>query len=86
MAEQRTHEEYRSPESHWRVDTPQEQPEHAQIISRMRAVEEALTALGCEASNEEVCRHLFREGIEIEPATVARLREELARSKKVCQE
>ena len=86
MAENRTRPEDHSPESHWRVDTPQEQPAHADIISLTRAVEEALAALGCEAADEDVQRHLSREGIETDLRTITRIREGLARSKQACQE
>ena len=86
MAENRTRGEYHSPESHWRVDTPQEQPAHEEIISMTRAVEEALAALGCEASDEDVQFRLRKEGIEIDREMIARIREELVRSKQVCQE
>ena len=42
--------------------------------------------LGCEASHEEVQSQLHKEGIEIEREMIACIREELARSKQVCQE
>ena len=61
MAENTTGGENRSPESHWRVDTPQEQPTHAEIISSTRAVEETLAVLGCEASDEDVQFRLRKE-------------------------
>ena len=85
MAENGTRDEQHSPESQWRVDTPQEQPTHAEIISSTRAVEEALVTLGCEASDEDVQFRLRKEGIDLDRETIAQIREELARSKNVCQ-
>ena len=76
-----------APHEHWRVDDPAVAPPHAEIISPARAVEEALATLGCGASDEEVCRHLReREGMDIGLEMIARVREELARSKNVCGE
>ena len=86
MAEKKTRDEYHSPESQWRVDTPQEQPTHAEIISITRAVEESLAVLGCEASDEDVQFRLRKEGMELDREQIARIREELARSKNVCQQ
>src|SRR5262245_59710998 len=68
--------EPRSSESHWRVNDPEGQPCHADIISCTRAVQEALAALGCEASDEEVRRRLREQGIEVEAGMIARVREE----------
>jgi hypothetical protein len=86
MAENRTQGESHAPESHWRVDTPLEQPTHAEIISITRAVEEALVVLGCEASDEDVQFRLRKEGIDIDRQRIARVRAELARSKQICQD
>ena len=57
---------------------------HSQIVSVTRDVEEALVALGCKASDEDVRQHLRQCGVELELATIAKVREELARSKELC--
>ena len=63
---------------------PESQGCHAEIVSATRDVEEALVVLGCKASDEQVRQHLRGCGVELEPALIAKVREELARSKEQC--
>jgi hypothetical protein len=86
MAEQQDRKDERSPESHWRVDDPEGQPCHTEIISCARAVQEALATLGCDASDQQVRDRLREQGMEVETGAIARVREELKRSKDVCRE
>jgi hypothetical protein len=86
MAHDRVQKEQLSCEGPWRVDTPQVQPAHGEIISCARAVQEALALVGCEASHEDVRRYLHEQGVEIDTGSIAQLREELKQSQHVCEE
>ena len=64
-----------APDSHWYVRSADaEQPPHELVISPSQAICEALATLGRDAPAAEVRRLLNQKGLDVEEATIDRVR------------